>query len=304
MPIMSIFNRQSVAMTKQQLRSELYRIIFGTDTPAGKRFDLVLIYSILISVLAVILDTVPALNIRFSSAFFFVEWFFTALFTLEYMLRIYCSPNRRKYIFSFYGIVDLVSIVPSYLGLFISGAQFLLIIRLIRVLRIFRVLKLVRYLSEADVLLRSINQAKRKIFLFFSLVLVLSTLFGCLMYVVEGPGNGFSSIPKSIYWTIVTITTVGYGDITPHTVMGQLISTLAMLTGYSILAIPTGIITAELANEMRRDKSVYPCPNCVKAGHDIDAVHCKWCGASLGDIRWSQKEPLGETTTEHEKASE
>lgn len=291
-------------MTKQQLRSELYRIIFGTDTPAGKRFDLVLIYSILISVLAVILDTVPALNIRFSSAFFFVEWFFTALFTLEYVLRIYCSPNRRKYVFSFYGIVDLVSIVPSYLGLFISGAQFLLIIRLIRVLRIFRVLKLVRYLSEADVLLRSINQARRKIFLFFSLVLVLSTLFGCLMYVVEGPGNGFSSIPKSIYWTIVTITTVGYGDITPHTVTGQLISTLAMLTGYSILAIPTGIITAELANEMRRDKSVYPCPNCVKAGHDIDAIHCKWCGASLGDIRWSQKEPLGETTTQHEKTSE
>jgi voltage-gated potassium channel len=291
-------------MTKQQLRSELYRVIFGTDTPAGKRFDLILIYSILISVLAVILDTVPALNIRFSSAFFFVEWFFTALFTLEYILRIYCSPNRQKYIFSFYGIVDLVSIVPSYLGLFISGAQFLLIIRLIRVLRIFRVLKLVRYLSEADVLLRSINQARRKIFLFFSLVLVLSTLFGCLMYVVEGPGNGFSSIPKSIYWTIVTITTVGYGDITPHTVMGQLISTLAMLTGYSILAIPTGIITAELANEMRRDKSVYPCPNCVKVGHDIDAVHCKWCGASLGDIRWSQKVPLEKTTTQPEKGSE
>jgi voltage-gated potassium channel len=275
-------------MTNQQLRSELYRIIFGTDTPAGQRFDLILIYSILVSVLAVILDTVDALNVRFASGFFFIEWFFTGLFTLEYVLRIYCSPNRLKYLFSFYGVVDLISIIPSYLGLIISGAQYLLIIRLLRVLRIFRVLKLVRYLSEADVLLRSINQARRKIFVFFSLVLVLSTLFGCLMYVVEGPGNGFSSIPKSIYWTIVTITTVGYGDITPHTVVGQLISTMAMLTGYSIIAIPTGIITAELANEMRRDKSIYPCPNCVKAGHDIDAIHCKWCGAALGDIRGSQ----------------
>lgn len=272
-------------MTKQQLRSELYRIIFGTDTPAGQRFDLFLIYAILISVFAVILDTVESLNGRFTSGFLFVEWLFTGLFTFEYILRIYCSPNRKKYLFSFYGIIDLISIIPSYLGLIFVGAQYLLIIRLVRVLRIFRVLKLVRYLSEADVLMRSINQAKRKIFVFFSIVVVLSTLFGCLMYVVEGPGNGFSSIPKSIYWTIVTITTVGYGDITPHTVMGQLISTLAMLTGYSIIAIPTGIITAELANEMRRDKSVYACPNCVKAGHDLDAIHCKWCGASLGNMR-------------------
>lgn len=272
-------------MTKQHLRSELYRIIFGTDTPAGQRFDMCLIYAILISVFAVILDTVDSLHSQFATGFVFLEWLFTGLFTLEYMLRIYCSPNRKKYLFSFYGIVDLISIIPSYLGLIFVGAQYLLIIRLIRVLRIFRVLKLVRYLSEADVLVRSIRHAKRKIFVFFTGVLVLSTLFGCLMYVVEGPGNGFSSIPKSIYWTIVTITTVGYGDITPHTVFGQIIATMAMLTGYSIIAIPTGIITAELANEMRRDKSVYPCPNCVKAGHDIDAVHCKWCGSGLGDMK-------------------
>ena len=272
-------------MTKQHLRSELYRIIFGTDTPAGQRFDMCLIYAILISVFAVILDTVDSLHSQFATGFVFLEWLFTGLFTLEYMLRIYCSPNRKKYLFSFYGIVDLISIIPSYLGLIFVGAQYLLIIRLIRVLRIFRVLKLVRYLSEADVLVRSMRQAKRKIFVFFTGVLVLSTLFGCLMYVVEGPGNGFSSIPKSIYWTIVTITTVGYGDITPHTVLGQIIATMAMLTGYSIIAIPTGIITAELANEMRRDKSVYPCPNCVKAGHDIDAIHCKWCGSGLGNMR-------------------
>lgn len=276
-------NRQ--IMTKQQLRQELYRIIFGTDTPAGQRFDMFLIYAILISVFAVIFSTVESLVSTYSSSFFLIEWIFTGLFTVEYILRIFCSPNRRKYLFSFYGIVDLVSIVPSYLALVVAGAHYLLIIRLVRVLRIFRVLKLVHYLSEADVLIRSIKQARRKIFLFFTVVLVLSTLFGCLMYVVEGPGNGFTSIPKSIYWTIVTITTVGYGDITPHTVMGQIISTLAMLTGYSILAIPTGIITAELANEMQRNKSVYPCPNCVKAGHDMDADHCKWCGADLGDMR-------------------
>ena len=276
-------------MTKQQLRQELYRIIFGTDTPAGQRFDMFLIYAILISVFAVIFSTVESLVSTYSSSFFLIEWIFTGLFTVEYILRIFCSPNRRKYLFSFYGIVDLVSIVPSYLALVVAGAHYLLIIRLVRVLRIFRVLKLVRYLSEADVLIRSIKQARLKIFLFFTVVLVLSTLFGCLMYVVEGPGNGFTSIPKSIYWTIVTITTVGYGDITPHTVMGQIISTLAMLTGYSILAIPTGIITAELANEMQRNKSVYPCPNCVKAGHDMDADHCKWCGADLGDMRESSR---------------
>lgn len=286
MPIMGQFTRNEIirVMTKQQLRSELFRIIFGTDTPAGKRFDLILIYAILISIFAVILDTVDTLSARFTVGFLFIEWLFTGLFTLEYILRIYCSPNRRKYLFSFYGIVDLISIVPSYLGLIVVGAQYLLIVRLVRVLRIFRVLKLVRYLSEADVLIRALYQSRRKISVFFLVVVVLSTLFGCLMYVVEGPNNGFSSIPKSIYWTIVTITTVGYGDITPHTVLGQVVSTLAMLTGYSIIAIPTGIITAELANEMKRDKSIYPCSNCVKAGHDLDAVFCKWCGASLGNM--------------------
>jgi voltage-gated potassium channel len=287
MPIIGLItkDRTTNTMTKQQLRSELYRIIFGTDTPAGQRFDMFLIYAIMISVLAVILGTVESFNGQFSLGFLWAEWIFTGLFTIEYIIRIYCSPNRRKYLFSFYGLIDLISIVPSYLGLIFVGAQYLLIVRLVRVLRIFRVLKLVRYLSEADVLVRSLNQAKRKIFVFFTVVLILSTLFGCLMYVVEGPGNGFSSIPKSIYWTIVTITTVGYGDITPHTVLGQMIATMAMLTGYSIIAIPTGIITAELANEMKRDKSVYPCPNCVKAGHDMDAIHCKWCGASLGEMK-------------------
>lgn len=271
-------------MKYQQLRQELYRIIFGTDTPAGQRFDMLLIYAILISVLAVILNTVEAFSSRYAMGFFAIEWFFTGLFTVEYALRIFCSPNRRKYLFSFYGIIDLVSIIPSYLALLLSGAHYLMILRLLRVLRIFRVLKLVRYLSEADILGRSLYQARRKIAVFFSAVLVLSTLFGCLMYVVEGPDNGFSSIPISIYWTIVTITTVGYGDIAPHTVTGQFISTMAMLTGYSIIAIPTGIITAELANEIQREKSLYPCPNCVKAGHDRDAIHCKWCGASLGRL--------------------
>lgn len=269
------------AEQRQTLKSTLYHIIFGTETRFGKLFDIVLIYAILLSVLAVMLDTVESLSSNYPQIFFTLEWFFTIVFTIEYLLRLYCSPNRLKYVFSFYGIVDLVSIIPSYLALFITGAQYLLIIRLIRVLRIFRVLKLVKYLSDADTLVRSMMLARRKILIFFFSVLVLCTLFGCLMYVVEGGDHGFTSIPESIYWAIVTVTTVGYGDITPHTTIGQIISSLAMLMGYSIIAIPTGIITAELANEMQRKKVVSHCPNCGKSGHDMDAIHCKWCGANM-----------------------
>ena len=182
---------------------------------------------------------------------------------------------------SFYGLVDLLSILPTYLALFVPGANHLLIIRLLRVLRIFRILKLVRYLSEANILGRAMVQSRRKILIFFSTVLVLSTIFGSLMYAIEGPTHGFSSIPKSIYWTIVTITTVGYGDITPQTPLGQVIAALAMLTGYSIIAIPTGILTAELAQEMQRERIGQACKNCNKSGHDRDAVHCKFCGARM-----------------------
>ncbi|MGV6807119.1 MAG: ion transporter [bacterium] len=263
------------------LKQNLYTVIFGTETRAGRLFDLVLLYCILLSVLAVVIESIASLRQQFGVFLDAVEWAFTLAFTVEYAARIYCSPDRKRYVFSFFGIVDLVSIIPSYLALFVSGASYLLIIRLVRVLRIFRILKMARYLMDADLLMRSIWQSRRKIAVFFLSVLVLSTLFGSLMYAVEGPSNGFTSIPVSIYWTIVTITTVGYGDITPHTVLGQVIASLAMLTGYSIIAIPTGIITAELANEIRRDKAHVLCGSCGRAGHDRDASHCKWCGVVL-----------------------
>ena len=268
-------------MTDTTLRQRLNTVIFGTATPAGRRFDLVLIWLISISVVAVMLDTVTAVGERYGSELRAIEWGFTALFTLEYLVRIYCSPRPLKYIFSFYGLVDLLSIVPTYLGLFFDGANYILVIRLLRVLRIFRVLKLLRYTSEANVLMRSVYHSRRKIFIFFSAVLVACTVFGTLMYLVEGADNGFTSIPKSIYWTIVTITTVGYGDIVPVTAFGKVIASMAMLTGYSIIAIPTGILTAELANEMQRERVGRGCRNCDKSGHDRDAVHCKFCGAKL-----------------------
>ncbi len=263
------------------MRAKIALVIFGTDTPAGKLFDLVLIYAILLSVAAVVLDSVESLHTRFGVWFFYIEWFFTLLFTIEYFLRVYISPRPLRYIFSFFGLVDLISIVPSYLALVVAGANYLLLIRMLRVLRVFRVLKLVRYMNEANVLMRSLYMARRKILVFFVTVIVLSFIFGCLMFVVEGPTHGFTSIPKSIYWTIVTITTVGYGDITPQTVLGQFISTLAMLLGYSIIAIPTGIITAELASEMGRSRVNRNCHNCGRSGHESDAHYCKYCGVSL-----------------------
>ncbi|MGH1484611.1 MAG: ion transporter [Cellvibrionaceae bacterium] len=263
------------------LKQHLYNIIFGHHTPAGKLFDMVLIYTILFSVLVVVLDSVTVLSDSYRLYFRAFEWVLTIFFTIEYITRIYCSPNRWGYIFSFYGIVDLLSIIPSYLSLFMAGISYLLIIRLLRVLRIFRVLKLVRYLSEANVLARSLAMSRRKIFVFFSVVLVLATIFGSLMFVVEGPENGFTSIPKSIYWTIVTITTVGYGDITPQTVLGQITAALVMLTGYSIIAVPTGIFTAEIAQEMQRQRDNKYCQHCDRTGHENDANHCRHCGAEL-----------------------
>lgn len=263
------------------IQQKLHDIIFGTDTPAGKRFDLWLIWVILLSVLVLMFDSIKGLSSAYHEVLLYTEWSFTLLFTLEYAVRIYCSPQRRRYIFSFYGIVDLLSILPSFLELLVPGANYLLIVRLLRVLRIFRILKLVRYLTDANILVRAVVFSRRKIFVFFMSVLVLSTIFGSLMYVVEGPQHGFSSIPKSIYWTIVTITTVGYGDITPQTNLGQVIAAAAMLTGYSILAVPTGIFTAELSREMQRERSVKLCSQCERGGHEEDSLHCRFCGHTL-----------------------
>ncbi|WP_317931609.1 ion transporter [Halioxenophilus sp. WMMB6] len=266
---------------RETVKEYLNRVIFGTDTPAGKAFDLVLIYSIFVSVAVVMLDSLQVFAVEFKLYLNAAEWFFTVLFSVEYALRIYCTPKRWRYVRSFYGIIDLLAILPTYLALFIGNINYLVVIRLLRVLRIFRVLKLMRYLEEANLLTRAILASQRKILVFFGTVLVLATVFGALMFVVEGGGHGFTSIPNSIYWTIVTITTVGYGDITPQTSLGKIIASLAMLTGYSIIAVPTGILTAELNQELMRERVKHACPACHGVGHERDATYCKFCGEEL-----------------------
>ena len=270
-------------MPRHSLKHHLYVIIFGTHTKAGRAFDLALIVAILASLVVLVLESIPSVRAVWGTQLRYVEYTFTALFTLEYLLRLYCSPKPVAYAKSFYGVIDLLAILPTYLAIFFPSASFMGVIRALRVMRIFRVLKLVRYLQDSNILLRSLLMAKRKIFIFFTTVAILVTIFGALIYVIEGPQNGFTSIPQSIYWAIVTITTVGYGDLVPQTALGKAIASMTMLLGYSILAVPTGIITAELNQEMSSHKTLVKCPNCMQTGHDSDALHCKHCGSELAD---------------------
>ncbi|MET2955462.1 ion transporter [Vibrio harveyi] len=270
-------------MPRKSFKHHLYVIIFGTHTRAGRAFDIALIIAIITSLVVLILESLPSVMTEWSRELRYIEYTFTALFTIEYLLRLYCSPKPKSYATSFYGVVDLLAILPTYLAIFFPGASFMGVVRLLRVMRIFRILKLVRYLQDSNILLRSLLMARRKILIFFSTVGILVTIFGALIFVIEGPHNGFTSIPKSIYWAIVTITTVGYGDMVPQTHLGKAIASLTMLLGYSILAVPTGIITAELSNEMNAHKQLVKCPNCNRSGHDSDAMHCKHCGSELAD---------------------
>lgn len=270
-------------MSRKPLKHHLYVIIFGTHTPAGRAFDISLIIAILASLLVLILESIPNVMTEWSQELRYIEYTFTALFTIEYLLRLYCSPKPKSYATSFYGIVDLLAILPTYLAIFFPGASFMGVVRLLRVMRIFRILKLVRYLQDSNILLRSLLMARRKILIFFSTVGILVVIFGALIFVIEGPENGFTSIPHSIYWAIVTITTVGYGDMVPQTAIGKAIASLTMLLGYSILAVPTGIITAELSSEMNSHKELVKCPNCNRSGHDPDAIYCKHCASELAD---------------------
>ncbi|GAA0784544.1 MULTISPECIES: ion transporter [Pseudomonadati] len=262
---------------KQRLRS----IIFGTDTPEGKAFDIALLVSIVASILLICLDTIDSLHNNYGELFLIGEWMFTIIFTLEYVLRLYCSQNRFHYARSFFGVVDLLSIIPTYLALIFPAANFALAIRVLRLFRVFRVLKLLRFLADGNLLLKAMLQSSRKVFMFFFSVSLIILVLSVVMYVIEGPNNGFSSIPKSMYWTIVTITTVGYGDITPQTPLGQAIAALTMLIGYSIIAIPTGILTAEISHEMVKVRDLRKCSNCGKKGHDNDAQFCNHCGSDL-----------------------
>lgn len=261
------------------LRHRLHEIIFEADTPAGKLFDVVLIFSIILSVVVVMLDSVAALDAQYGRLFFLLEWFFTIIFTVEYILRLSCIGRPTKYAKSFYGIVDLLSILPSYVSLLLPGGKYLLVIRILRLLRVFRVLKLVQYVGASDNLQRALWASRRKIAVFLLSVFLLMVIFGSVMYIVEGPENGFTSIPRSIYWAIVTMTTVGYGDISPQTSLGQTLASLVMILGYGIIAIPTGIVTSELTFQQKVSTQV--CPECSAEGHDVDAIHCKFCGADL-----------------------
>jgi voltage-gated potassium channel len=261
-------------------------VIFGYESRAGRWFDIALIVLILSSVTALLADSVASIHSNYGGLIYRLEWAFTLIFTLEYFLRIYSTPNKRAYLFSFYGIIDLFSILPTYLAFLFPSAAYLLVIRIMRVLRIFRILKLFRYIGEANLLYAALLQARRKIFVFLFSVLVLIIIFGALMFVIEGPENGFTNIPVSIYWAIVTITTVGYGDIAPQTSLGQFVAAFAMICGYAIIAVPTGIIGAELMQQVQRsnqrNNSVSSiCSGCKNTNHDLDARFCKYCGQEV-----------------------
>jgi voltage-gated potassium channel len=265
----------------QRWRHTLHEIIFEADTPAGKLFDVLLIVSIFISVILVMLDSISSIRAEYGRYLYIGEWFFTILFTVEYLLRLLSVGRPLAYARSFFGIVDLLAILPTYLSIFFPGTQYLLVIRLLRVLRIFRVLKLVPYIGEARLLMQALQASRRKITIFLFTVMILVVIFGSLMYLIEDPDSGFTSIPQSIYWAIVTLTTVGYGDISPQTGLGQLLAALIMVTGYSILAVPTGIVTVEMAQSFKRNVTTQACSECSAEGHDADAKHCKYCGSKL-----------------------
>jgi voltage-gated potassium channel len=262
-------------------RARWFHIIFGHDDAPGRLFDLILIVAILSSIIVTMLDTVQDLHARFAHLFYVLEWVFTVAFTLEYAMRLSVVAQPRRYAFSFFGIVDLLAVLPTYVSLVVTGSQYLLVIRAVRILRIFRVLKMTRYVGEADLLWGTLVKARRKIFIFISTILTLVLIFGALMYLVEGPENGFTSIPRAMYWAVVTMTTVGFGDITPHTTLGQILTSLIMLVGYSIIAVPTGIFAAELAAGIRDARQQTNCPACGLQGHQVDAKFCRGCGESL-----------------------
>lgn len=265
---------------ESNFRSRLHEIIFEADTLGGKIFDVALLIAILGSISVVMLDSVQSIREQHGQLLSVLEWIFTISFTAEYLIRIWIIRKPWKYIFSFYGLIDLISILPTYLGLFAIQSSSLLILRSIRLLRVFRVLKLVQFLGEAQLLFKALRDSGYKITVFLLTVLTFTIIFGTIMYQVEGAENGFSNIPKSVYWAIVTLTTVGYGDIAPQTVLGQSIASIIMILGYGIIAVPTGLVTAELVRGAKKPNTM-SCPSCSLEGHDSDAVHCKFCGYKL-----------------------
>lgn len=262
-------------------RERMHEVIFEADTAAGRAFDVALLLAIGLSVLAVILESVAGIRQHYGAGLRAVEWGFTVLFTVEYLLRLISVRRPLRYTFSFFGIVDLLAILPTYLSLVVPGAQSLLVIRALRLLRIFRVLKIARHLKELSALVQAIRATRAKITVFVMVLMILVLIMGSAMYVVEGQESGFTSIPRGIYWAIVTVTTVGYGDIAPRTIFGQAIAATAMLLGYSLIIIPTGIFSTELARVAAKPLTTQSCPACLREGHDLDAIYCKYCGEKL-----------------------
>ncbi|GAB2663940.1 ion transporter [Arenimonas aestuarii] len=271
---------QFEAATTSGWRARWFEIIFRHDPGAPRRFDLLLIAAIVVSVIVVVLDSEAGLHERWGYWFYVAEWGFTLLFTAEYLVRLAVVRRPWRYATSFYGVIDLLSILPTYLSLLLPGSQALLVVRILRILRIFRVLKLMEYTEAGGLLVGALYRSRRKILVFLVAVLTIAVIFGAALYVIEGPESGFTSIPIGMYWAITTMATVGYGDITPVTPFGRFVTTILMLIGYGIIAVPTGIYTAELAlglRERRKDA----CPDCKLAEHDVDADYCRRCGGKL-----------------------
>ena len=276
------------------LRRQMFDIIFEADTPAGRRFDIALVFAILLSILVVVLDSVPGLHREYGDILNVLEWSFTTLFSLEYLARVICVQRPWRYISGFYGVIDLLAVLPTYFSLLVPGSSYLLDIRILRLLRVFRIFKLTLYIEEYTRLGEALSASRRKIMVFLSVVLMAILILGTVMYVVEGPENGYTSIPVAMYWATVTMTTVGYGDITPHTHLGKAIASFMMLLGWGILAVPTGIVTAELSAR-RGDRRSGPtrtgparpaavprfCAQCGSGGHEAGSRFCKDCGAQL-----------------------
>ncbi len=269
---------------RNRFKEHLHEIIFEADTPMGKLFDEILIAAIIASVLVVMLESVVHYETIFGELFYILEWIFTIIFTIEYVFRLYVVYRPIKYATSFFGIIDLLSILPTYVSIFITGAQSLLVIRILRLLRIFRIFKLAHYLDGSQIIINALKSSRAKITVFLSFILVMVTIIGAIMYLVEGgqENSDFTSIPRSIYWAIVTLTTVGYGDITPVTEFGQFLSAIVMILGYSVIAVPTGIVSAEMARPLKKTNTQC-CRFCGKEGHDDDALHCKYCGELINE---------------------
>ncbi len=266
----------------QQIKSKLFTVIFEADTRAGRWFDIVLLILIVVSILAIMLETVESISLRYGKIFEIIEWTITIIFTIEYLLRIWITNNKKAYIFSFFGIIDFLSAIPKYLSLFIAGSHFLISLRALRLLRIFKILKLSPFLGESNKLMAALRASRQKIMVFLLAVVILTVILGTIMYMVEyEQGSGFDNIPRSIYWAIVTLTTVGYGDIAPVTPLGQFIAALIMILGYGIIAVPTGIVTSELHKVEKASTNTQVCPFCLETNHPDGAVYCHQCGNKL-----------------------